>query len=169
MMWIPDSGPIIEIGSGRGNFARLVKYMGRVKDYHGYDIRERHIKYSKSKVSADFTCLDISIDPEKILKQSKNGCICSFQTFEHIGSVLGNQDIEVVKAIPEGVPFIFSVPNFDSADHKRFYKWGHWVRRYSPYLDFKESIIYSTKRKSKKAVGRYSCSFLFNTIRKGKS
>jgi len=97
-----------------------------------------------------------------MLNMARGGVLCSFQVLEHIGTVTGKEDVAVIKAIPEGVPFIFSVPNFNSADHKRFFTRMEWLVRYSKWLHFQESITYIHK----KTATKDSRSYLFKTIRK---
>jgi hypothetical protein len=61
-------------------------------------------------------------------------CVVCLETLEHI-----HADLTVLKKLPLGIPLIFSVPNFNSASHVRWFTDEQAIRkRYEGLVEFKD-------------------------------
>lgn len=155
---LPQTKLILEIGCSTGNFAELLFEGGVRGNYLGVDKLEWKIEQARKNLPImTFLCLDI-YNALELVKVAD--IIVSFQTLEHIGTRGGNEDIEVLSAANSGTRIIFSVPNFKSHDHKRWFKLPEWKDRYKDIIDYQQEFIYlKPKRKTSK-------SFLFDGVRK---
>jgi SAM-dependent methyltransferase len=133
---------VVDIGCGPGHFARVLIDEGmfhrEVYSYTGYDFSTVSIRMAK-KMADNNRCEFILKDvvKEDLSRRWPNlgskAIYVSFEFLEHV-----DKDIDVIKKIPSGSIFIFSVPNFDSDGHVRFFKDAEEVRgRYSEQIIFK--------------------------------
>jgi hypothetical protein len=81
----------------------------------------------------------------KLVRQAS--VIVSFQTFEHLGTRGGDEDIQLIRTVSEGTRVIFSVPNSPtvSGSHLRWFGLDGWRKRYQPWLNFKRYLIRQDK------------------------
>ena len=158
---------ILEIGCGTGNFAKqlYMTYGLSNINYIGIDIKPQNISECRQRILDyqyyNFSLLDVTKDEHfgDFLRTAT--IICSFQVLEHVGTVGGSEDIDVISKIPFDKQFIFSVPNSPyKNEHVRWFEMDGWVNRYSHLLDFKKKITIQNPRKPTKRA------FLFNTWRK---
>jgi len=156
---LPPTGSIVEIGSGDGNFANIVGLIGRGKDYTGMDIQPGKIREAmKNNPGMSFLLADATKD----LGPAKSAdCVVSLQTLEHVGVRGGQEDVQLIESIPAGTVIVFSVPNFDSWDHKRIFGLRGWQARYTHLIDYNFSATYQHPKKTKGAR-----TFLFRGVRK---
>jgi len=152
--WIKENEKmIIEVGCSSGNFAKLLKNKN-IRKYLGVDIDKEKINKAKKRYPF-FSFINSDISKNLYLLKSAS-LFVSFQCLEHI-----KNDIEIIKAIPHNVRIIFSVPNKPfHKEHVRWFELNGWIDRFSPYINFQESIIIQNPRKESKR------SFLFRGIRK---
>lgn len=155
---------ILEMGCGPGDFAHQLYMTNMNCKYIGVDIQTKHIANCRNTNpdSSYFTFFrqDVLI-PEFDKYFSSCDVIFSFQMLEHLGTIGGTQDIELIERIPRDKLFIFSVPNSPYKNaHMRWYELDGWVNRYKHLLDFDNKITIQNPRKPKKR------SFLFKTWRK---
>lgn len=155
---------IFEMGCGPGTFAHQL-YMENLNfTYIGVDIQVKHITHclnnNPDTSTFSFYRHDILIPYyDDFFHQCD--VIFSFQMLEHLGTIGGTQDIELIERIPRDKLFIFSVPNSPYKNaHMRWYELDGWVDRYKHLLDFDNKITIQNPRKPKKR------SFLFKTWRK---
>ena len=154
---IKSDGLILELGCGNGNFAKLLSDNG-YKNYLGIDIISNNIKEAK-KLVPNFDFWAVNVFASRVFSKIKEAStIVSFQTFEHLGTRKGNEDIDFLLTFPQGKHFIFSVPNSPYLkEHKRWFELEGWKKRYGDILNYKEAItIQNPKKKDKR-------SFLFNS------
>ncbi len=123
---------IIELGCGVGYFAQLTT---NAYNYIGIDFSKlvinKAIEINPNKKFILGNLLD-----NNIIKLYKKDCIyVCLETIEHI-----QDDIKLIKSIPSGSYFIFSVPNRDFTSHVRFFKnKNEIIKRYSNIIDFHNS------------------------------
>lgn len=149
---IKSKGLILELGCGKGNFAKLLFDNG-YKNYLGVDILEKNTAAAK-KLVPDFKFWTANIFSSKVFSKILEAqTLVSFETLEHLGTVKGNEDINFLLSIPIRKRIIFSVPNSPyQKEHKRWFELEGWKNRYKDILDYKEIItIQHPVKKTKRA------------------
>lgn len=124
---------ILEIGCGVGQFANMLFDQG-FKEYRGFDYSDEAIKIAKQTNPHD--CKKFQVDNaynSKIFQENYNTVII-FEVLEHL-----KEDFLVLNKVKSGVNVLFSVPNFDSASHVRYFKdKNDIIQRYSEIVDIKD-------------------------------
>lgn len=106
---------IVDVGCGPGQFAEyIIKHIPAV-DYFGFDYSKISIQKASERVPNAKFLVGNAFDSE-IVQENKNDVFLLLEVLEHI-----EQDIELLSSFPTGSSIIFSVPNFDSFGHVRFY------------------------------------------------
>jgi cyclopropane fatty-acyl-phospholipid synthase-like methyltransferase len=156
--FIKSKGFILELGCGDGNFAKILFDNGYT-NYLGVDLLEKNILACKEAIpSFKFWTANVfsSRVYSKILEAKT---IVSFQTFEHLGTTKGHEDIGFLLSFPSGKHLIFSVPNSPyRKEHKRWFELDGWRQRYKDILIFNDSITIQNPKKPDKR------SFLFDAV-----
>ena len=155
--------PLLEVGCGNGEFAEMLHAKYPETEYSGIDIQMSKIEKDRTRVPEwrnDFHCMDILEHSEYLRPASTVVC---FQTLEHLGTEAGDEDVQLLKRMTSGTKIIFSVPNFKSRDHKRWFSMLGWFQRYSNILWFDRIHVYRMK-KNWKPIEKGS--FLFRGVRK---
>ncbi len=106
-----ENPKILEVGCGTGQFAQMLWDNG-ILCYKGVDFSEVAVGIAHGKSPQAFEVGDI----EKCSFDGFN-TVVALEVFEHI-----EEDIELIKRIPEGTHVIFSVPNFNDSGHVRHFK-----------------------------------------------
>ena len=152
----PNCAVIADIGCGTGRFARLISNKGYTK-YWGVDFSDARIREARRYVP------EFQFSAGNILDPQEQGKLKAFNTFvfleviEHI-----SEDKSLFSIIPAGSTMIFSVPNFNSKAHVRYFNsTDEVIERYEMFVDFKigTHVILPRKR-----PGRLI--FLFSGIKK---
>lgn len=124
---------VVDLGCGTGRFLELLRRRGHMGKMTGVDWSAAALAeaehYVRGFVQLQNTDLDDwEADPERA---SNTVFVCS-EVLEHL-----QEDIDLVRRIPPGSPFLFSVPNFHSESHLRvFTQVGDLWRRYAELLQF---------------------------------
>lgn len=120
---------ILDIGCGSGQFGHFLEDRG-YRHYRGIDFSAQAIAMAKETCGFPFRVADaFSAD----VLNSAYEVVVSMEVLEHI-----ERDRELVAGIRPGTICLFTVPNFDSEGHVRFFKSELAVRRrYYKYLDIK--------------------------------
>ncbi|MGB3525732.1 MAG: methyltransferase domain-containing protein [Flavobacteriales bacterium] len=122
---------ILDIGCGSGQFACFLEDRG-YKNYEGIDFSEQAIEMARAASKLPFRVAD-AFSPEVL--NAPYDVVVSMEVLEHI-----TRDQDLVKGVRLGTACFFTVPNFDSVAHVRFFKSDHEVRsRYFEYLDIQET------------------------------
>lgn len=126
----PDKSQILDLGCGTGRCAEAIRRAG-FKNYLGIDFSSTRIEEAKRYVPQfKFLTLDVFSQEANALFQQFNTFILT-EFLEHIEG-----DIDIIKMIPSGALVLFSVPNFDSAGHVRYFSSIHQViNRYEQFID----------------------------------
>lgn len=117
-----------DLGCGVGHFASLFSQEDEVR-YFGYDFSQEAIFRAQQRnaknANATFYAVDLK---DQFLPTS---FFTAFEFLEHISF-----DLEVIENIPIGCKILFSVPNYDSEGHVRYFnsvkeiesRYGHLLR-----------------------------------------
>ncbi len=108
--------PILEIGCGSGQFANLLFERGYI-NYTGIDISSKAIKLARNMNPNHMDKFLAGNIFDNIVMLDDYDLIISFEVLEHL-----KNDLELVKSIPCGKRFLFSVPDFWSFNHLRVFK-----------------------------------------------
>lgn len=141
--WIGYNEDVVDLGCGTGRFGALLQGRGHYGGYVGLD-------FSVSALSEAQRYLDQRRDMQKLemvyeLKQQDlrqwepsptraGNCVYTcLETLEHLAD-----DVGLIRRIPPGHRFIFSVPNYDSDAHLRTFRdVGALWKRYDKLLEFR--------------------------------
>jgi SAM-dependent methyltransferase len=123
-----DCKSILEIGCGAGQLATMLRDKG-FKRYHGFDFSPNAVELSRSN------CPQFQFDVEdvnetKLIETCDYDTVVCTEVFEHLTC-----DLDIFKRIRHGTQMVFSVPNFPSHDHVRYFKSPSEVHeRYGKYV-----------------------------------
>lgn len=110
------AGRILDLGCGPGQFADCVAELLPGTGYHGVDFSQVAIaKARERQPTLNFSVVELPVETYDFLG-AHDAIVCT-EVLEHI-----DRDVEVLEAIKGGVLAIFSVPNFDSFGHVRFFE-----------------------------------------------
>lgn len=114
---------VLEIGCGCGQLA-LMLYDKGIEYYRGFDFSEVGLGLCRVRVpSYQFTRADAR-DPEPFEDDDYEVAI-AVEIFEHL-----DDDLAVIRQLPQGTRLIFSVPTFSSPSHVRFFRKNKAVHQY---------------------------------------
>lgn len=133
-----DNPSVIDIGCGPGQFANLLFDNG-ITNYKGMDFSEEAIKYAKIR-NDKYRHLFIVDDAYKsnIFNGSYNTCVI-FEVLEHI-----DEDLEILSKVKRDTHVLFSVPNFYSPGHVRWFNSQlEVVERYNQLVNVSEVFTFS--------------------------
>jgi trans-aconitate methyltransferase len=131
---IPQGCPIVDLGCGTGRFAEQIRRRNNTANFVGFDFSPAAITECKRYVPAwaeQFHVQDLrewKPDEERL----SNTVYTCLETLEHL-----DDDVSLVRRIPVGHEFVFSVPNFGGEAHLRTFQnvSDAWLR-YGLLLDF---------------------------------
>ena len=107
---------ILDIGCGPGQFSRFLQSQTSNLNYLGIDTSPVAISHAQqSSNNCEFICTTLDNLDQQILNDID--LFLCLEVLEHI-----EEDLKLIKAIPSGKSLIFSVPNFDSFGHMRFFQ-----------------------------------------------
>jgi glycosyltransferase involved in cell wall biosynthesis/SAM-dependent methyltransferase len=128
---------MIEIGCGPGQFANLLFENG-IKNYKGIDFSEQAIKYAKlrNENNKDLFKVDNAYTSD-IFNEDYNTVVI-FEMMEHI-----DEDLKVLSRIKKNSNILFSVPNFYSDGHVRWFNSRlEVIERYRKYVEFEDILSF---------------------------
>lgn len=129
---------VIEIGCGPGQFANLLFDNG-ITNYKGIDFSSEAINLAKitNEKYNELFCLDNAYT-SKIYYEDYNIAIL-FEVLEHVSN-----DIDLIKKIRKNTDILFSVPNFYSESHIRWFNnEKEIINRYKDLLNIKQIITFN--------------------------
>lgn len=129
---------IVDLGCGAGHFAEILRRkcdsgeMKLLTKYIGHDFSSTAISMARKMVDHNkFSFIISDLYKTKFYLNNKNTVYTSYEFLEHVDG-----DLDIIKNIPKGSYFSFSVPSFDSKGHVRFFKNKNEVfKRYSKYIN----------------------------------
>jgi 2-polyprenyl-3-methyl-5-hydroxy-6-metoxy-1,4-benzoquinol methylase len=137
---ISSSRPVVDLGAGTGRFAEQLRRRGH-GSYTGVDFSPAAIDECRRYVplfdvdtdwNAEFEVCDLRDWTADADRASGTVFVC-LETLEHLAD-----DRDLVRRIPVGHQFVFSVPNHESEAHLRIFKdVGDAWRRYGDLLEFR--------------------------------
>jgi SAM-dependent methyltransferase len=144
---------IADFGCGNGLFAKLCLMNDRQYAV-GYDFSQVAIEKAKATnpTIADRFILHDLTDPE-IYKTGNFEIAVFVEVIEHL-----ENDLDVLSHLPEFMPTIITVPNYDSRSHVRFFKdINETINRYRELFFIKETITCKTKADDKNEIYLLVC------------
>ena len=123
---------VIDFGCGVGHFASLFTQDDDVL-YYGFDFSSEAIKKATERNESNMLCQFYTVDLKDSLEVNKvsNTIYTAFEFFEHISF-----DLDIIDNLNPGDEILFSVPNYDSAGHVRFFDdFESIVERYDSILN----------------------------------
>jgi len=129
--FLPDEfEKIIDLGCGPGFFAKVLIEKHPYADYMGIDFSFNMISHSK-KLMPELNFIVGNLKDIEIhrLYKPEYVYVC-METLEHVEA-----DIEIIKSIPKSALLLFSVPNYNSKAHVRYFNnEDEIIKRYSELL-----------------------------------
>lgn len=117
---------ILDMGSGTGQFGKWITDKG-FSNYQGFDFSSVGVSMGNKLLPGKFFHWDIYNPLNYAFPVDVYTC---FEVLEHL-----EDDIKVLKLLPCGANFIFSVPQSDDPSHVRVFEAKEKIiERYSPYL-----------------------------------
>jgi trans-aconitate methyltransferase len=125
-----NSRRVVDLGCGPGHFASLFRNTPNI-EYIGYDFSTVAISQAIERNKELQNCMFKVQDLKKEMPIHRNAIYTSFEFFEHV-----DFDLDILEKLSNGDVIIFSVPNYDSAGHVRFFKNEEEIlARYSNYIN----------------------------------
>lgn len=128
-------GCILDLGCGNGHFAEYLYHRNMQRQYIGLDFSEAAIKRARDWMDVDgyrFELFDLRESLGEVFK-FHSGTVVILETLEHL-----EEDRDLIESIPQGGHVIFSVPNYDSEGHIRWFDDLTQVyNRYGRWLDYR--------------------------------
>lgn len=139
---------IVDLGCGPGHLSSLFKKSDGVK-YIGYDFSDvainQAIERNQNNPNVAFEIKNL----KNFTPNDSDKFYTSFEFLEHVSF-----DLEILSSLPKDSEIIFSVPNFDSPGHVRYFNTDNdIITRYNQILELKKITfhngiyIYYGKRK----------------------
>lgn len=110
-----DNPYIIDIGCGPGQFANLL-FDKNLINYKGIDFNKEAIKIAKIRNDKYRNLFLVEDVHKSSLFQSEYNFVVIFEVLEHI-----DNDLSIIRNVKEGSNILFSVPNFYSPGHVRWF------------------------------------------------
>jgi len=124
---------IIEIGCGPGQFANLLFDSG-FNNYQGIDFSSEAIKYAKIRNSEYKNLFNIDNAYTSNIFNTDYNTVIIFEVLEHV-----DDDLIILEKIRKNSFVLFSVPNFYSDGHVRWFNSKQDVfLRYKEYVEYEE-------------------------------
>lgn len=130
---IPWGCPVVDLGCGTGRFAEQIRRREQTTNFEGIDFSSAAIAECRRYVpewSDKFRVEDLR-DWQPCPERLSNTVYTCLETLEHL-----EDDMSLVRRIPVGHQFVFSVPNFGGEAHLRTFQnvSDAWLR-YGQLLD----------------------------------
>lgn len=114
--WVPLNHDVVDLGCGTGRFLKQLLRNEHYGKLHGVDFSKSALQVAADYVrEATFQQLDLmdwQPDPQR---RGATSYVC-LETLEHL-----DDELELVRRIPPGHQLVFSVPNYWSETHARWF------------------------------------------------
>lgn len=134
---------LIEIGCGSGQFANLL-FDNKFIDYKGIDYSQEAINLAKRNNSLFTDHFSVDNSYQSQVYQDQYNVVVLFEVLEHL-----SDDLLVLNKIRSGSHVLFSVPNFDSESHVRFFNSENdIINRYGNVVQIDEIYTFKISKKN---------------------
>lgn len=145
--WVNVWHPVVDLGCGTGRFLRALEQNGHRGHRAGVDFSEVVIRHARGYLTSsrnEFTVADLR-EWHPNPGRAGNTTYTCLEVLEHL-----TDDLDLVGRVPPGHQFVFSVPNYESEAHLRWFRgFGAVWERYEPFLTFRRwSLISFDDRKA---------------------
>ena len=144
---IDPNEEVVDLGCGTGRFLELLRRNGHRAPMTGVDwsasaLAEAFEYFGANDHEPSFRQQDLREWKPDLERAGNTVYVCS-EVLEHL-----DDDLNLVRRIPPGHRFLFTVPNFDSESHVRvFARVGDLWRSYSGLLIFRSWRMVGTEQK----------------------
>lgn len=139
---------VLDVGCG---LCELSKY---VKNYSGFDFSESAIKIAQEKNKELNVWVGNAYDPKNFVDADVYVCT---EVLEHL-----KNDCDVIRNIPVGKEFIFTVPSFTDPSHIRVFNDLFFKKRYKDLIEIDEVVRFNWDQSNRKWVlgGNLTASYI---------
>ena len=137
---VPGGASICELGCGDGYFAKVLHSAGKLDNlYVGFDFSKYAISAAKKRNIPNASFRVVNLDRDLADRQlgkvfAQHDCFIALESLEHL-----RNDWLLVEMIPSKAHITFSVPNYNSRGHARFFNSQDDVKkRYRGLVEFTE-------------------------------
>lgn len=143
---------IIDLGCGPGYFAHEI-YKKGYKNYLGIDFSNKIIVKAKEiEKNFEFIVKNL-LDNDIVDIYNKYEFFIILEVLEHV-----TNDFKLISNIPKGKTIIFSVPNFDSKGHVRYFNnINEVINRYKNNFDFLYKSTWATGKNTTNKKFYFKC------------
>lgn len=135
---------LIEIGCGVGQFANLL-FDHNLLHYNGIDYSKEAIKLAKANNNRFIDKFTVDDAYQSQIFCEQYNTVILFEVLEHL-----DDDLFILNKIAEGSTVLFSVPNFDSESHVRFFESeAEILTRYSNILSIDDIYQFQISKNNK--------------------
>ena len=136
--WMPANHPVVDLGTGTGRFPHMLYNTHHYGAIVGVDFSEAALAEASAYFIAN-TVPHISLRHEDLRDwhpagdRDGNTSYTCLEVLEHL-----DDDLDLVRRVPPGHQFVFSVPNYESESHVRVFRnAGDVWARYAHLLEFR--------------------------------
>lgn len=146
-MWIPKAHPVVDLGCGTGRFLRCLEVEGHEGERAGVDFSAAAVTEALGYLGADAATLELVDlrDWQPDPRRAGHTTYTCLEVLEHL-----DDDLGLIERIPPGHQVVFSVPNYESEAHLRWFRGpGAAEQRYGMLLSLRRwSLIRLDERKA---------------------
>lgn len=129
---------VLEVGCGTGQLAEMLHAKGLVA-YRGFDFSDVAVELARSRVPT-FRFDKLDARDQDAYAGYDYDLALTVEVLEHL-----DDDLSVLRGLPSGMKVIFTVPNFSSASHVRFFRRVEAVHAYyGPVFSRLEVDVFKT-------------------------
>lgn len=144
--WVPAGAPVVDLGCGTGRFGDELRNQAHIGGYTGIDFSLAALEEARSYLGADVELEQRDLrDWSPDVGRAGATVYTCLEVLEHL-----TDDLDFVRRVPPGHEFIFSVPNYSSEAHARWFETvGSVWTRFAGLLEFRRwSLIALDDRKA---------------------
>lgn len=152
--WLPRDAHVIDLGCGGGSLARHLADR-KFERYDGYDFSSAYLALAQRRVPDRGFSFHLEDLRDHVFPEVPGTYVCT-EVLEHL-----DDDVSLVERITPSSRFVFSVPNYPSAGHVRWFNnVKHASDRYASMLSYRRWTLIDVEPARGKVI------HLFDSIRR---